>query len=160
MDVIILSEYLPGGTMMKFLLAITIGLTIGVLVTTAVETRAVSYIDHDQVGLKLAKGGTMVSTPTYIVLGSHRDKEGQVEVHDKETDVFYVTDGQATFLTGGTMIGGKQTSPNQSLGTDMKGGQSHSLSKGDVIVIPAGTPHWFKNVPDHINYFVVKVIQP
>jgi quercetin dioxygenase-like cupin family protein len=112
------------------------------------------------VGLKLAKGGTMVSTPTYIVLGSHRDKEGQVEVHDKETDVFYVTDGQATFLTGGTMIGGKQTSPNQSLGTDMKGGQSHSLSKGDVIVIPAGTPHWFKNVPDHINYFVVKVIQP
>jgi mannose-6-phosphate isomerase-like protein (cupin superfamily) len=160
MDVIILSEYLPGGTMMKFLLAITIGLTIGVLVTTAVETRAVSYIDHDQVGLKLAKGGTMVSTPTYVVLGSHRDKEGQVEVHDKETDVFYVTDGQATFLTGGTMIGGKQTSPNQSLGTDMKGGQSHSLSKGDVIVIPAGTPHWFKNVPDHINYFVVKVIQP
>ena len=145
---------------MKFLLAIAIGLTIGVLLTSAVEIHSVSYIDHDQVGLKLSKGGTMVSTPTYIVLGSHRDKQGQVEVHDKETDVFYVTDGQATFLTGGTMIGGKQTSPNQSLGTDMQGGESHSLSKGDVIVIPAGTPHWFKNVPDHINYFVVKVIQP
>jgi len=145
---------------MKVWLAMAIGLTVGVLLTTAAETHMVSYFDHDSVGMKLAKGGSFLSTPTYSVSASHRDKAGQVEVHDKETDVFYVTDGTATFLTGGTMMGGKVTTPNQHLGTDMQGGEPHSLSKGDVMVVPAGTPHWFKTVPDHVSYFVVKVIQP
>jgi quercetin dioxygenase-like cupin family protein len=144
---------------MKILLAIAIGLTIGVLMTVAVENHTVSYIGHDEVAGKLAKGGNMVSTPNYIVLGSHRDKQGGVEVHDKETDVIYVTDGTATFATGGTMIGGKMTKADQHLGTDIKGGETHELSKGDVVVVPAGTPHWFKSVPSQISYFVVKVIQ-
>ena len=144
---------------MKFLLTLAAGLILGVMLTAAVETH-VTYIDHDQVAAKLAKGGQMLSTPAFSVSASHRDKAGQVEVHDKETDVFYVTDGEATFLTGGTMIGGKDTTPHQHLGTDMQGGESHHLSKGDVIVIPAGTAHWFKAVPNSISYFVVKSIQP
>jgi mannose-6-phosphate isomerase-like protein (cupin superfamily) len=145
---------------MKVLIAVAFGLTIGVLMTVAVETHTVSYIGHDEVAAKLAKGGNMVSTQNYIVLGSHRDKQGGVEVHDKETDVIYVTDGTATFVTGGTMIGGKMTKADQHLGTDIKGGETHELSKGDVVVVPAGTPHWFKSVPSQVSYFVVKVIQP
>jgi mannose-6-phosphate isomerase-like protein (cupin superfamily) len=145
---------------MKVLLAVAIGMTIGVLMTVAVETHAVSYIGHDEVAAKLAKGGNMVSTPNYLVLGSHRDKPGGVEVHDKETDVIYVTGGTATFVTGGTMIGGKMTKADQHLGTDLKGGETHELSKGDVVVVPAGTPHWFKSVPSQVSYFVVKVLQP
>jgi mannose-6-phosphate isomerase-like protein (cupin superfamily) len=144
----------------KFLLALTAVLAISVLLTAAAGTPAASYIDHDLVGFRLANGGQMVKASGYSVSGSHRDKPGQVEVHEKETDIFYVTDGQATFLTGGTMVGGKLTSPNQHLGSDTLGGETHYLSKGDVIVIPAGTAHWFKDVPDHVNYFVVKVIQP
>ena len=58
------------------------------------------------------------------------------------------------------MVGGKDTRPGQHLGTGMQGGETHHLSKGDVMVIPAGTTHWFRDVPDHISYFVVKVIQP
>ena len=145
---------------MKLFLVLAIGLTIGVLLTAAVETSVASYFDHESVATKLAKGGQIFKTATYAVSGSHRDKAGQVEVHDKETDIFYVTDGAATFLTGGTMVGGKDTSPGQHLGTDMKGGETHNLTKGDVMVVPAGMPHWFRNVPDHVNYFVVKVIQP
>ena len=145
---------------MKVLLALAIGLTIGVLMTVAVETHAVSYIGHDEVAAKLAKGGNMVSTPNYIVLGSHRDKQGGVEVHDKETDVIYMVDGTATFVTGGTMIGGKDTTPGQHLGTSIEGGETHELSPGDVIVVPAGTPHWFKTVPTQVSYLVVKVVQP
>jgi glc operon protein GlcG len=82
-----------------------------------------------------------------------------VEVHDKETDIFYVTDGEATIVTGGTMAGGKMTKPGQWLGTSIDGGETRHLSKGDVMVIPAGTPHWFKEVPKEINYLVVKVIR-
>ena len=115
---------------------------------------------HDTVTAALAKGGPLVTAPDLLVSGSHRDKAGQVEVHDKETDVIYVIDGDATFVTGGTMIGGKVTKAGQSLGTDIKGGDTHHLSKGDVIVVPAGVPHWFKEVPHSVSYYVVKVLKP
>jgi quercetin dioxygenase-like cupin family protein len=145
---------------MKFCLLLFVVLGISVMLTGAAAPPAVSYVGHDLVALRLANGGKMVDAANYTVSGSHRNKPGGVEVHDKETDIFYVTDGQATLLTGGTMVDGKQTSPGQHLGTDLRGGEAHNLSKGDVIVIPAGTPHWFKNVPSEISYFVVKVIQP
>ncbi len=92
--------------------------------------------------------------------GSHRDVAGQVEVHDKETDVLYIVDGAATFVTGGKMVGGKVSRPGQWLGTDITGGETRQLTKGDVIVIPAGTPHWFKQVSPNISYFVVKGVKP
>lgn len=120
----------------------------------------VTYVDHDKVAAALAKGGGLVKGSDLLVQGSHREKAGQVEVHDKETDVIYVTDGTATFVTGGTMVGGKQSRPGQHLGSDIKGGQVHKLTKGDVIVVPAGTPHWFKEVPSTVSYYVVKVLRP
>jgi mannose-6-phosphate isomerase-like protein (cupin superfamily) len=73
--------------------------------------------------------------------------------------VVYVVEGEATFVTGGTMVGGKTTKPGQLLGSDIEGGETHHLSKGDVIVVPAGTPHWFKEVPASISYYVVKVLK-
>ena len=120
---------------------------------------AVTYVDHDKVALALKKGGPLVTANDLLVSGSHRDKAGQVEVHDKETDVIYVIDGTATFVTGGAMIGGKISKPDQHLGSDIQGGQTHHLTKGDVIVVPAGTAHWFKEVPQSISYYVVKVVK-
>ena len=119
----------------------------------------VTYVSHEKVNAALAKGGPLVVAKDLLVSGSHRDKAGQVEVHDKETDVIHVIDGEATFMTGGAMVGGKSTKPGQSVGTDIKGGQTHHLTKGDVIVVPAGTPHWFKEVPKSVSYYVVKVIK-
>jgi len=120
----------------------------------------VTYVDHGKVAEALAKGGSLVTASDLLVSGSHRDKAGQVEVHAKETDVIYVVEGEATFVTGGTMIGGKATKAGQWLGTDIKGGEPHHLTKGDVIAVPAGTPHWFKEVPQTISYYVVKVLKP
>jgi mannose-6-phosphate isomerase-like protein (cupin superfamily) len=120
---------------------------------------AVTYIGHEKVAQALAKGGDLVKAPDLTVLGSFRNGAGQVEVHEKETDVFYVVDGAATLVTGGTMAGGKTTAPGQVRGTDIHGGETHHLAKGDVIVIPAGIPHWFKEVPGSISYYVVKVLK-
>ena len=89
-----------------------------------------------------------------------RRTEGEVEIHDKETDTFHVLEGEATLITGGAMTGGKVTAPNQQRGKNIIGGETYHLSKGDVIVIPAGIPHWFKEVPKSIDYYVVKVIKP
>jgi mannose-6-phosphate isomerase-like protein (cupin superfamily) len=119
----------------------------------------VTYVGHEKVSAALAKGGPLVTAPDLLVSGSHRDKAGQVEVHDKETDVIHVIDGEATFVTGGTMVGGKSTKAGQHIGSDITGGQTHHLTKGDVIVVPAGTPHWFKEVPKSVSYYVVKVLK-
>jgi len=143
---------------MRFVLALATLLAAAVMMTGA-GGFAVSYFDHAKVATALAKGETLVSQPDLTVLGAHREGAGHVEVHDKETDVFYVTEGEATIVTGGTMIGGKQKSPGQMLGTGIQGGESRHLNKVDVIVIPAGTPHWFKEVPKSISYYVVKVIR-
>ena len=126
---------------------------------TLMGADAATYIGHDKVADALAKGGPLASTKAYTVSGAHRNAAGQVEMHETETDILYVTDGEATFVTGGTMVGGKKTEAGQWRGSDITGGQTHHLTKGDVITIPAGMPHWFKEVPKSVSYFVVKVLK-
>jgi uncharacterized RmlC-like cupin family protein len=118
------------------------------------------FFDKEKVATTFAKGGNLVNAPDMIVLGSHRGVAGRVEVHDKETDVIYVIDGGATFVTGGKMEGGKVTRPGQWFGTSITAGETHRLTKGDMIVVPAGMPHWFKEVSPQISYYVVKVVKP
>jgi quercetin dioxygenase-like cupin family protein len=115
----------------------------------------VTYISHD----KVPRNGTIVRDPNFTIMVVTRTSRGEVEVHDKETDTFHVMEGSATFVTGGNMVGGKVTGPGQQRGKDMTGGETYHLTRGDVIVIPAGTPHWFKEVPQSITYYVVKVIK-
>jgi glc operon protein GlcG len=130
------------------------------LAIAADAPQKVTFVSHDKVAAALDKGGSLVTAPDLAVSGSHRDKPGQVEVHDKETDIMYVIDGEATLVTGGTVVGLRATRAGQSVGTEVKGGDSHHLTKGDVIVVPAGTPHWFKEVPRSVSYYVVKVVKP
>jgi glc operon protein GlcG len=143
-----------------------ISLTVLTLVTTTVLLTAqtggstVTYVAADKVAAALAAGGPLVTQTDLLAQGSHRNAAGQVEVHDKQTDVFYVVDGEATLVTGGTMVDGKVTTPGQWLGASINGGQTQRIAKGDVVVIPAGVPHWFKEVPKSVSYFVVKVLKP
>ncbi|MEO8481848.1 MAG: cupin domain-containing protein [Acidobacteriota bacterium] len=116
----------------------------------------VTFIGHDTV----AQGGTLVTAPNLIVQVNKRTETGMSELHDKETDTFYILSGAATFVTGGEMIESKLTAPGQYRGTGLRGGDTHQLAKGDVLVIPARTPHWFKDVSGSIEYYVVKVVAP
>src|ERR1700691_6313069 len=108
---------------MKIVLGCASLLSVAVMMTGAGGT-AVSYIDAGKVATALAKGSVMVKQSDLAVQGGHRDAAGQVEVHEKETDIFYVTDGEATIVTGGTMIGGKTTKTGQWLGTEIQGGET------------------------------------
>ncbi len=119
-----------------------------------------TYVAADKVTAALAAGGPLVTQSDLLVQGSHRNAAGQVEVHEKQTDVLYIVDGQATFVTGGTMVGGRSSGTGQMLGNSITGGTTQVLKKGDVIVVPAGMPHWFKEVPGQVSYFVVKVLKP
>jgi quercetin dioxygenase-like cupin family protein len=135
-------------------------LTMGVLSGAQSGTPGVIHIEPAKLAEALAKGGSLVTRTDLLVNGAHRDKGGQVEVHDKETDVLYILDGEATFVYGGQMVGGKVSRPGQWLGSDITGGQTRHIGKGDVFVIDPGIPHWFKEVPKSVTYFVVKVLKP
>ena len=77
-----------------------------------------------------------------------------------ETDTIYVLEGGALFVTGGKAVNPKLTAPGEIRGTDVIGGETRRLSKGDVMVVPEGVPHWFKEIDGTFLYYVVKVISP
>ena len=124
----------------------------------AAEGSGVTFVGHEKTA-SMAKGGNLVTAPDHTAALAHRGGAGQVEVHDKETDLIWILDGEATFVAGGKMLGGKSTKAAQWLGTDIEGGETRHLSKGDFVEIPAGVPHWFKEVPKSIDYYVIKVIK-
>jgi mannose-6-phosphate isomerase-like protein (cupin superfamily) len=134
--------------------------TMGILTGAQSGSPGVIHIEPAKLAEALAKGGSLVTRTDLLVSGAHREANGQVEVHDKETDVLYILDGEATFVYGGQMVGGKVSRPGQWLGSDITGGQTRHIGKGDVFVIDAGIPHWFKEVPKSVTYFVVKVLKP
>jgi quercetin dioxygenase-like cupin family protein len=130
------------------------------LFVTAGMARAddVTYVPKDKVAAAMSKGGPLTDGSNYKVSVSRRTGPGQAEVHADETDVFYIMEGSATFVTGGKVIDEKTASPGQMRGSGLEGGKTQALGKGDVIVIPKGVPHWFKEVPQVVVYYVVKVI--
>jgi mannose-6-phosphate isomerase-like protein (cupin superfamily) len=68
-----------------------------------------------------------------------------------------VLDGSATIVTGGTATDPKTIATDEIRGASIESGQSRTLVKGDVMVIPNGTPHWFKEIQGPFLYYVVKV---
>jgi mannose-6-phosphate isomerase-like protein (cupin superfamily) len=142
---------------MKWLLAVTVAtsLTMIVFLTAAGVPTVVTYVPHDKVSSTMAKGGSIINDKGLIVLAQRRTA-GEVEMHEKTNHVFIIVEGEATFVTGGTPVDARQTAPDQRRAASVQGGQTYHLTKGDVITIPAKTPHWFKEVPTKtIAYYAV-----
>jgi glc operon protein GlcG len=120
----------------------------------------VSHWTSAEVTAAFAKGSVLFGDEggrNYMVHASHREGPGMAEVHELDADVIYVLDGSATFVTGGTVENGKVTAANEIRGSAIAGGEVRRITKGDVLIVPNGTPHWFKEVSGPLNYYVVKV---
>ena len=120
----------------------------------------VSFFDSKTVTDAFSKGSVLEdgsNGENYMVHASRRDKSGLSEVHTLDTDIIYVLEGTATFVTGGESIDPKMTAANEFRGTSIEGGETRQLKKGDVVIVPNGTPHWFKQVDGAFLYYVVKV---
>ena len=139
------------------LLATTVLLTAAVVSFGGGVPAAVHYIGHDKVTEVMSKGGPIVSDPGLVVLAQRREA-GLVEYHDHTNHVFVMVEGEATLVVGGAMVDPKRTAPDQMRAPSLEGGTTYHLSKGDVITIPAKTPHWFKEVPTKtVAYYAVNI---
>ena len=118
---------------------------------------SVTYLPAKQVSQAFVKGMPLVRGMNYKVDASHRDEPGIVEVHTRDTDIIYMLEGSATLVTGGTLVDAKTIEPEEIRGRESNGGETRVITKGDVVVIPNGTPHWFKEIKGPIDYYVVKV---
>ena len=125
----------------------------------------VTYIESQKVMASFQKGAVLVgeeetmmhAARNYMVHASHRDKAGVVEIHEQDTDIVYVLKGSATLITGGTPEGTKPIAPHEFRAPAVNGGETRKLVPGDVVIIPNGVPHWFKEVEAPFDYYVVKV---
>ena len=114
----------------------------------------VTYIESQKVSASFAKGAVLVgedehmmhAARNYMVHASHRDKAGVVEVHELDTDIVYVLKGSATLIPGGTPVDTKTIAPHEFRAPSVNGGETRTLVPGDVVIIPNGVPHWFKEV--------------
>ena len=92
---------------------------------------------------------------------------GVAAVHFKVSEVYHVMKGSGTLVIGGTVVNPKTRTADSvevtredgpgATGTAIQGGVNHPLKEGDVMVIPAGTPHWFSKINGSIVYLVIRV---
>ena len=117
--------------------------------------------------LEQAKAGSGSAGITLAHYNGHytmltaRSKSGGGELHKRFADFLIVVDGEGTELTGGTMVDAKELPGGEVHGTELEGATPHALHKGDVIHIPAGTPHQAIEAPGQtIIIYVIKVQEP
>ncbi len=135
------------------------------MASTAPSSSEVIYFESKKVAEAFSKGAVLVdngenmmyASRNYMVHASRREAPGVAEIHTWDTDVVYVLDGSATLVTGGTAVDPKTIAPGEIRGKEIMGGESRRIGKGDVIIIPNGVPHWFKQINQGpLLYFVVK----
>jgi len=101
------------------------------------------YANHTKVAAALARGGLLFEnpdTPAAIkVSGVHREKAGAIERNEHQASILYIFSGEATLTASG---------------------QTFRLTKDDMVVVPAGVPHRFSEVPKSISYHLINLSAP
>jgi len=98
---------------------------------------------------------SVTNNDQYRVSVVHRDKAAGALAHPGNTELLYITEGSGTVVTGGTIVpaaGGKPAS--------IANGVTQKIAKGDVIIVPAGSAHWFAMVDSPITYLEVRWVAP
>jgi mannose-6-phosphate isomerase-like protein (cupin superfamily) len=92
------------------------------------------------------------------VMMVHREATGEAEFHENAADFMVIVDGEANLVLGGTIPDGKTTGPGETRGTTIEGGKTNAVEPGDIVNIPAKTPHQVVIAPGkHITCFLLKV---
>ena len=87
---------------------------------------------------------TVATVGNRLFMVAHREGSGQAEWHETQADIMFISSGQLTMVYGGTVVDGKTTAPGEIRGSAITGGTEVKLGPGDVLHIPARTPHQMK----------------
>jgi len=98
----------------------------------------------------------VANTDQYRINVVRRGAAAGALAHAGNTEVHYIIDGSATFVSGGTIV--RPTSGGA--GAQIQGGVSRHVGKGDVVVIPDNSPHWYKDVSGSVTYLEVRFVAP
>jgi mannose-6-phosphate isomerase-like protein (cupin superfamily) len=103
-------------------------------------------------------GATLGDYKSHAIKLSVRTASGSAEVHAHFDDIFFVTQGQAMLTTGGTVMNGQTGDDGETKGSSIENGKPQKISEGDVVHIPAGTPHQLILAPGTVfSAIVIKV---
>lgn len=124
----------------------------------ALEGR-VRHFSGEQVAAAMQAGAPLLGEAgaAYQVHATNRTQPGEAEVHQADTDIFFIREGAAVLVVGGELEAPRSIGPSEIRGAGIRGGQTLRLSPGEAIVIPHGVPHWFQRVESRVTYWVVKV---
>jgi mannose-6-phosphate isomerase-like protein (cupin superfamily) len=105
-----------------------------------------------------SSGATLGDYTSHAIKLSVRTASGGAEIHAHYDDIFVVTEGKATLITGGTVMNAQTGNDGETKGSSLRDGQSQTITKNDIVHIPAGTPHQLIIAPgDVFSTIVVKV---
>ena len=98
--------------------------------------------------------GAVSNTDQYRINLVRRVKPGAALAHAGNTELHYITEGAGTLITGGAIAKVADGSAT------IENGETRRVKNGDVILIPASTPHWYKAVEGSITYLEVRFVTP
>jgi mannose-6-phosphate isomerase-like protein (cupin superfamily) len=110
-------------------------------------------------GTKNLINGAAISCRAYL----QHEKDvatNQAEVHDGADDIFIIQEGTATFILGGKLDAPTEIQPGEWRAANIAGGQEFKLAKGDMIVVPRGTPHRRITAGQDVTFLIIKAFAP
>jgi mannose-6-phosphate isomerase-like protein (cupin superfamily) len=114
----------------------------------------------DQLKAAIAKPSDPATSPIgisdqYSINEVHRVKDGAPAIHPGHTELHFILEGSGTFVTGGKIVA--VAGQSQSI---VEGGVSQAVKKGDAVLVPPNTPHWYQHVDSPITYLEVRFVAP
>ena len=87
--------------------------------------------------------------------------------HDSQTEGYIIVSGTGTLVTGGHIVNGRKSAPTSEVTKVLNGPSCNGLiagadvvkqvvKTGDVIIIPAGVPHGWIDIADHVDYLSIR----
>jgi len=116
------------------------------MVSASDVTALIAKAKAERKGDQALLAQSMIQLAPYNVSLEYRAAVANAAVHETEAELFYVIDGSATLVTGGKLTNENRTNAANLSGNGIEGGVSRRVAKGDFIMVPEGTPHWFSAI--------------
>jgi len=125
---------------------------------------AATYASQKQLAESLAAAVAKPSDPAaapigvtdqYSITEAHRKADGVPAIHPAHTELHFILEGGGTFVTGGRIV-----TPPGSKTAIIEGGVARHVSKGDAVIVPQNTPHWYQHIDGELTYLEVRFLVP